>query len=104
MHRRWSAATAALASAITAVLLSAVALVVLSAPSSAQPSSLAVCTYPAWGEGGSYAAGTKVTYSGRGYEARVAHTAHTGAGWNPAATPTLWRDLGVCDDSQPPTT
>ncbi|MFI0366315.1 glycosyl hydrolase family 18 protein [Actinomadura sp. 1N219] len=104
MHRRWSAATAALASAVTAVLLSVVALVVLSAPSSAQPSSLAVCTYPAWGEGGSYAAGTKVTYSGRGYEARVAHTAYTGAGWNPAATPTLWRDLGVCDDSQPPTT
>ncbi|TMQ99164.1 hypothetical protein ETD83_18380, partial [Actinomadura soli] len=87
MNRRWSAVTAAVASAVAAVVLSAVALVVLSAPSSAQLS-LTVCTFPAWGEGGSYTAGTKVTYSGHGYEARVAHTAYTGAGWNPAATPT----------------
>ncbi|TDD64228.1 glycoside hydrolase family 18 [Actinomadura darangshiensis] len=74
------------------------------APSSAQPASLTACAYSAWTEGASYKAGDKVAYSGRGYEALVAHTAYQGAGWNPASTPTLWRDLGACDGSTPPTT
>ncbi|GAA4239712.1 hypothetical protein GCM10022254_60960 [Actinomadura meridiana] len=104
--RRWSAAYAALASAGAALVLSAGAVVALSAPSSAQPTALVACTFPAWGEGGNYTTGTKVTYNDHGYQAMVAHTAYPGANWNPAATPTLWRDLGACDDSptDPPTT
>jgi chitinase len=62
---------------------------------------LVVCTAPAWAEGNSYAVGSRVTYNGRLYEAIQAHTAHPGAGWNPAATPTLWRDLGACDGGNP---
>ena len=62
------------------------------------------CTAPAWAEGTSYAVGKQVAYGGRLYEARVAHTAYPGACWNPAATPTLWKDLGACDGgpSDPP--
>jgi chitinase len=62
-----------------------------------------VCNAPAWAEGNSYTVGQQVTYNGRLYEALQAHTAWPGAGWNPAATPTLWKDLGACD-GQPPTT
>jgi chitinase len=58
---------------------------------------LVACNAPAWAEGVSYAVGARVTYNGRLYEAIVAHTAWPGAGWNPAATPSLWRDLGACD-------
>jgi chitinase len=63
---------------------------------------LVACTAPAWAEGTSYAVGAQVTYTGRLYQALVAHTAFAGAGWNPAATPTLWRDLGACDGAVPP--
>jgi len=63
---------------------------------------LVVCTSPAWAEGTSYAVGSRVTYNGRLYEAMVAHTAYPGAGWNPAATPSLWRDLGACDGGSTP--
>ncbi|HET6529155.1 MAG TPA: glycosyl hydrolase family 18 protein, partial [Actinoplanes sp.] len=55
-----------------------------------------VCAAPAWAEGNTYPAGTQVTYASRLYQALVTHTAHVGAGWNPAATPSLWRDLGAC--------
>lgn len=65
---------------------------------------LIACTYPAWAEGASYKVGDKVVHGGHGYEAIVAHTAHPGAGWDPASTPTLWRGLGACDGTQPPTT
>ncbi|HEX6684916.1 MAG TPA: glycosyl hydrolase family 18 protein [Candidatus Limnocylindrales bacterium] len=61
------------------------------------PSIMVVCNAPAWAEGVSYSVGQRVTYNGRLYEAIQAHTAWPGAGWNPAATPTLWRDLGACD-------
>lgn len=61
-----------------------------------------VCNAPAWAEGNSYTVGQQVTYNGRLYQALQAHTAWPGAGWNPAATPTLWKDLGACD-GQPPT-
>ncbi|MFD0683544.1 carbohydrate-binding protein [Actinomadura fibrosa] len=102
---RWPAALAALASAAAALILSLGALVALSAPaSSAPPASAIACAFPAWAEGTTYAVGAKVTYNGKGYEAIVAHTAYPGAGWNPASTPTLWRDLGTCDGSTPPTT
>ncbi|KAB2365742.1 carbohydrate-binding protein [Actinomadura montaniterrae] len=103
-HKRWSAAVAALASAAAAVVLSLGALVALSAPSSARSAPSIACAYPAWAEGTTYKVGDKVTYSGDGYEALVAHTAYPGANWNPASTPTLWRDLGACDASTPPTT
>src|SRR5918995_2156243 len=63
---------------------------------------LVVCTAPAWAEGTSYAVGSRVTYNGRLYEAMVAHTAYPGAGWNPAATPSLWKDLGACDGGSTP--
>jgi len=61
------------------------------------PSIQVVCNAPAWAEGNTYTAGTRVTYNGRLYEALVTHTAWPGAGWNPAATPSLWKDLGACD-------
>ncbi|WP_454056896.1 carbohydrate-binding protein, partial [Cupriavidus sp. Marseille-Q8015] len=48
----------------------------------------------AWQEGATYASGTTVTYNGRQYQALQTHTAFVGAGWNPAASPTLWKDLG----------
>ena len=64
---------------------------------------MAVCAnVPAWAEGTPYAAGAQVTYNGRLYRARVAHTPPPGAGWNPVAAASLWEDLGACD-STPPT-
>ncbi|MEV0131504.1 glycosyl hydrolase family 18 protein [Dactylosporangium sp. NPDC050688] len=54
------------------------------------------CSAPAWAEGNTYTVGTQVTYGGRLYQALVTHTAYVGAGWNPAATPSLWTDLGAC--------
>ncbi len=65
---------------------------------------LVVCNSPVWAEGNTYQVGTRVVYQGRLYEALVTHTAHVGAGWNPAATPSLWRNLGACDGTQPPPT
>ncbi|GAA2482723.1 carbohydrate-binding protein [Winogradskya humida] len=65
------------------------------------------CSAPAWAEGNTYTVGTQVTYSGRLYLALVTHTAYVGAGWNPAATPSLWSDLGACTGTPttpPPTT
>ncbi|GAA3350047.1 hypothetical protein GCM10020358_74500 [Amorphoplanes nipponensis] len=65
------------------------------------------CSAPAWTEGPVYPAGTQVTYGGRLYSALVTHTAYAGAGWNPAATPSLWSDLGACTGgptTPPPTT
>jgi chitin-binding protein len=50
-------------------------------------------TYPAWTEGQTYTVGQRVSYSGANYECVQTHTAWAGAGWNPAATPTLWRRL-----------
>ena len=44
---------------------------------------MVACTAPAWAEGVSYAAGAQVTYGGRLYRARVAHTPPVGAGWEP---------------------
>jgi chitinase len=75
----------------------------LAAPAASAPRTPAIaCTFPAWAEGNTYTAGTKVTYNGRGYVATVTHTAYPGTNWNPAATPSLWQDLGACDASPPP--
>ena len=54
------------------------------------------CSATVWAEGMSYTAGQQVTYQSKLYRALVAHTAHPGAGWNPASTPSLWTDLGAC--------
>jgi chitinase len=70
-------------------------------PSGSSNAILVACTAPAWAEGNTYTAGTRVTYQGRLYEALVTHTAWVGAGWNPAATPSLWKDLGACDGTPP---
>jgi chitinase len=63
----------------------------------------AACTAPAWAEGTSYQVGSQVTYNGHTYQALVAHTPPPGAGWNPAATPALWKDLGACSGGGPTT-
>jgi chitinase len=65
------------------------------------------CSGTVWAEGNTYTAGQQVTYQGHLYRALVTHTAWPGAGWNPAATPTLWTDLGACTGggtTTPPTT
>src|SRR3954453_14607916 len=54
------------------------------------------CSGTVWAEGVTYTAGQQVTYNGHLYQALVTHTAYVGAGWNPAATPSLWKDLGTC--------
>lgn len=76
----------------------------MAAVSSATAVPMVACTAPPWAEGTTYQAGAQVTYGGRLYQALVTHTAHPGAGWNPAATPSLWRDLGACSGSTPPPT
>ncbi|MFC7272571.1 carbohydrate-binding protein [Paractinoplanes rhizophilus] len=69
------------------------------------------CSGTVWAEGVTYTAGQQVTYGGHLYQALVTHTAYPGAGWNPAATPSLWKDLGACTGTpttspttRPPTT
>src|SRR4051794_2866072 len=57
---------------------------------------LAACADAPWAEGTAYPVGARVTYQGRTYRALVAHTAAPGSGWNPAAAPSLWADLGAC--------
>jgi chitinase len=61
------------------------------------------CSATAWAEGNTYTAGQQVTYGGKLYQALVTHTAYVGAGWNPAATPSLWKDLGACTGGTPTT-
>ncbi|GAB3939058.1 hypothetical protein GCM10027614_20460 [Micromonospora vulcania] len=73
----------------------------MAAVSSANAVPMVACTAPAWAEGTTYQAGAQVTYGGRLYQALVTHTAYPGAGWNPAATPSLWRDLGACSEALP---
>ncbi|MGN9909043.1 carbohydrate-binding protein [Phytohabitans sp. LJ34] len=90
----------ALATGVAAAVVAGIGL----APNvGAAPQLLVVCNAPAWAEGNTYTAGGQVTYGGRLYQALVTHTAHPGAGWNPAATPSLWRDLGACDGQPSPT-
>ncbi|OWU98008.1 glycoside hydrolase family 18, partial [Micromonospora wenchangensis] len=94
----------------TAVLAGAVLLAAalpaangVAAPTTATAGTLAACSAPAWAEGVSYPAGTRVSYLGHLYESLVTHTPPAGAGWNPAAVPALWRDLGVCTGTPSPT-
>ncbi|MCY1144554.1 glycosyl hydrolase family 18 protein [Actinoplanes sp. Pm04-4] len=70
-------------------------------------SAAVACSGTVWREGPTYTAGQQVTYNAHLYQALVTHTAYAGTGWNPAATPTLWRDLGACTGgptTPPPTT
>ncbi|NUT32723.1 MAG: glycoside hydrolase family 18 [Hamadaea sp.] len=90
----------ALAVSLTTTLLTA--LVVVPTGQAAEAAAVSCTGYSAWAEGNTYPAGTKVTYSGHLYEALVTHTAYVGAGWNPAATPSLWKDLGTCDGTSSP--
>ncbi|KAB1111155.1 glycoside hydrolase family 18, partial [Micromonospora aurantiaca] len=62
---------------------------------------LVACDAPAWAEGVTWTAGSRVTYNGRLYQALVTHTPPAGAGWNPAAVPALWTDLGACTGGTP---
>ncbi|GAA4937520.1 glycosyl hydrolase family 18 protein [Actinoplanes utahensis] len=62
------------------------------------------CSSTVWAEGVAYTAGRQVTYRSALYQALVAHTAWPGTGWNPAVTPTLWKDLGACEGGTTPTT
>lgn len=71
---------------------------------SGQASAVVVCTAPAWAEGAPYALNAQVTYNGHLYQALVAHTPPVGAGWNPVAAASLWRDLGACTGAPPTTT
>jgi chitinase len=69
-------------------------------------SAAVTCSGTVWAEGNTYTVGQQVTYNGHLYQALVTHTAYVGAGWNPAATPSLWKDLGACTGgtTTPPTT
>ncbi|WP_157669932.1 chitinase [Chitinibacter sp. GC72] len=54
-----------------------------------------------WQEGTTYTAGNSVDYNGKTYTALVTHTAFAGANWNPAATPTLWKETGSSATASP---
>jgi chitinase len=97
MRRRWVAVLAAVAMTVAVC-----ATYVVAGPASAA----VACTAAVWAEGNTYPAGTTVTYQGHQYQSLVTHTAWPGTGWNPAATPSLWRDLGECTGggTPPPTT
>jgi chitinase len=73
----------------------------LAAVGGSSVAALAACTAPAWAEGVNYPAGSKVSYNGHTYESRTTHTPPAGAGWNPVAAASLWKDLGACDGVTP---
>src|SRR5215510_6635573 len=54
-----------------------------------------------WAEGNTYNAGDSVRYNSATYTCLQTHTAHVGAGWNPASTPSLWRTGGSCTGGTP---
>jgi chitodextrinase len=56
-----------------------------------------------WAEGNTYNAGDSVIYNGATYTCLQTHTAHVGANWNPASTPSLWRTGGSCAGGPTPT-
>ena len=97
-RRRFTASLTAAATIASLVVVVPVTVLTLTNPAAA-----VVCSFPTWAEGQTYNAGSKVTYNGRGYEALVTHTAWPGTNWNPAATPSLWKDLGACDGTPTPT-
>ncbi|WP_164016927.1 glycosyl hydrolase family 18 protein [Pyxidicoccus trucidator] len=64
-----------------------------SAPESGEESQLTASLAAAWSVGVYYPVGTQVTYGGRLYECRQAHTSQ--ADWTPVAVAALWLDLGA---------
>jgi hypothetical protein len=68
---------------------------VLFALGAAYTHSALASVYPAWQDGGTYAAGAVVSYNGHDYRARTSQTDTLGAGWNPVAAPSLWLDIGM---------
>lgn len=87
---------ALIAGAAVTLVAGMVMATVTQAEAASNAAAAVTCSAPAWAEGNTYTAGTQVTYGGRLYQALVTHTAYVGAGWNPAATPSLWTDLGAC--------
>src|SRR4051812_12159317 len=79
-----------------AALVAALALAPVLGAQAATNAAAAACSAPVWAEGNTYTVGTQVTYNGHTYRALVTPTAYVGAGWTPAATPSLWKDLGAC--------
>ncbi|RKI71748.1 glycosyl hydrolase [Corallococcus sp. AB049A] len=64
-----------------------------SAPEAEGPGSVTKAPLEAaWAVGVAYSVGTRVTYEGRVYECRQAHTSQ--ADWTPTAVAALWLDLG----------
>jgi chitinase len=91
-HRRKFALVLGAVAAVTTVL----ALAPVLGAQAATNVAAAACSGPTWAEGNTYTVGQLVTYNGHQYRALVTHTAYVGTGWNPAATPSLWTDLGAC--------
>ncbi|QSQ27432.1 glycosyl hydrolase [Pyxidicoccus parkwayensis] len=65
----------------------------VSTPESAEESRQAAPLEAEWAVGVYYPVGTRVTYGGRIYECRQAHTSQ--ADWTPLAVPALWLDVGA---------
>ncbi|WP_020521956.1 carbohydrate-binding protein [Catelliglobosispora koreensis] len=55
------------------------------------PTPTATGAYPSWARGVSYAVGQRVSYGGRDYQCRQAHTSQPD--WTPAAAPALWLEV-----------
>jgi chitinase len=89
---------------IIAVILGAAVAVAATVTFATTSSAAVACPSAVWAEGTHYAVGDAVTYQGHAYTALQEHTAWPGAGWNPAATPTLWSDKGACTGGTTPTT
>ena len=61
-----------------------------------------VCSAPAWAEGTDlHRRAPRSPTAARLYQALVTHTAYVGAGWNPAATPSLWRTSAPVPAARP---
>ncbi|MFF5226229.1 carbohydrate-binding protein [Dactylosporangium sp. NPDC000521] len=92
---------ALIAGAAVTLVAGMVMATVTQAEAASNAAAAVACSAPAWAEGNTYTAGTQVTYGGKLYQALVTHTAYVGAGWNPASTPSLWKDLGACTGGTP---
>lgn len=100
--RRTASRAPIVVAVLTAAMLALGTAVVPLLPATAAGTAAVDCSAPAWAEGGTYTAGAHVTHQGRAYTALVTHTAHPGAGWDPASTPTLWTLDGTCGGAPDP--
>ncbi|WP_095982908.1 glycosyl hydrolase family 18 protein [Melittangium boletus] len=73
---------------------------VMEAPGSVMKAPLAD---PAWAPNVAYAVGARVSYGGKSYQCRQAHTSLVG--WEPSAVPALWEEVGTSNpgDTTKPT-